>query len=99
MTGEPQRISLRELYQMLVQHIAETEPPFDVTAGLARLDEWIDAQPEEPEVDCVCAGTPAEQGVPTEWDQAELMFEHAVRCPQCRRRIQGDPQYRRDPGE
>lgn len=43
---EPIRISLSELYAMLPDHLAETEP-FDVQAGLARLNRWIDEQENE----------------------------------------------------
>ncbi len=43
---EPIRISLRELYVLLAEHLAETEP-FDVEAGLAELNRWIDEQEEK----------------------------------------------------
>jgi hypothetical protein len=51
-----------------------------------------------------CAGMSAGEGVPPEWDQVELMFEHAVRCPRCRRWVQRwQLRHRRfrhgDPGE
>jgi hypothetical protein len=38
-----ERISLTDLYQALPEHL-DTAEPFDVEAGLARLDAWIDGQ-------------------------------------------------------
>lgn len=51
-----------------------------------------------------CDGTPAGDGVPEEWDQVELMFQHAVLCPHCRRWVRRwQLRHRRfrhgDPGE
>ena len=45
-TPQPaEQISLTDLYQALPEHIANTEEPFDVEAGLAELNAWIDEQP------------------------------------------------------
>ncbi len=41
---EPRELTLPAVYQALEQYVDETEEPYDVEAGLARLKEWMSAK-------------------------------------------------------
>jgi hypothetical protein len=80
------------------------QPPASSAALAECFDTWAGdkhkGMNDEPKG---CDGTAAE-GVPPEWDQVELMFEHAVRCPRCQRWVRRWHLRRRrfrhgDPGE
>ncbi|HSW98715.1 MAG TPA: hypothetical protein VLF71_02670 [Candidatus Saccharimonadales bacterium] len=44
-TAEPATlVTLGDLYTQLAERLVETEQPYDVEAGLDRLNKWIDGQ-------------------------------------------------------